>query len=229
MHAELSAANMEVELDAQPLAFAGVPLGRPRHVCAFFNSDEEEYRTLLPFIMDGFHQGQKAVHVVTPERYRTHLGRLASVGIDVTAAQRREQLELHFSTDVYLKDGSFDPERLLWSFEDMCLQSERGPFGLSRIVCQMDWATHHPNCAHDLIAFEARVNDIWCRHDDAVICVYDLAKFGGETIIDILRTHPLTIIGGILQHNPFFIPPEQFLPQLRERRTHRELPYKTAV
>jgi len=40
-------------------------------------------------------------------------------------------------------------------------------------------------------------------HDDAVICTYDLAKMGGNTVIDIMRTHPMIIICGILQHNPF--------------------------
>jgi hypothetical protein len=29
-------------------------------------------------------------------------------------------------------------------------------------------------------------------------------------VIDILRTHMLVIIGGILHRYPFFIPPEQF-------------------
>jgi hypothetical protein len=33
-----------------------------------------------------------------------------------------------------------------------------------------------------------------------------------------LRTHPLVIIGGILQHNPFFVPPGEFLKELRARR-----------
>jgi len=37
-------------------------------------------------------------------------------------------------------------------------------------------------------------------------------------VIDIMRTHPMIIIGGILQQNPFFVPPEDFLPELRERR-----------
>ena len=45
----------------------------------------------------------------------------------------------------------------------------------------------------------ARVNDVWDRHDDAVICVYDLRSFSGDTVIDIMRTHPMVIIGGILQ------------------------------
>jgi len=49
------------------------------------------------------------------------------------------------------------------------------------------------------------VNDVWRSHDDAIVCVYDLAKFGGDTVVDIMRTHPMIIIGGILQHNPFFV------------------------
>jgi hypothetical protein len=32
-----------------------------------------------------------------------------------------------------------------------------------------------------------------------------------------MRTHPVVIIGGILQENPFFVPPDQFLLELRER------------
>ena len=73
----------------------------------------------------------------------------------------------------------------------------------------------------DLIEFESRVNDVWRRHDDAVICTYDLAKIGGGTVIDIMRTHPMIIIGGILQHNPFFVSPEEFLREVRERRARR--------
>ncbi len=43
--------------------------------------------------------------------------------------------------------------------------------------------------------------------------------------MDIMRTHPLVIIGGLLRENPFFIPPEQFLDETRERWSA----YKTAA
>lgn len=36
--------------------------------------------------------------------------------------------------------------------------------------------------------------------------------------MDILRTHPMAIIGGTLQENPFYVPPDQFLNELRARR-----------
>jgi len=32
-----------------------------------------------------------------------------------------------------------------------------------------------------------------------------------------MRTHPMIIISGILQENTFFVPPDEFLRELRER------------
>jgi MEDS: MEthanogen/methylotroph, DcmR Sensory domain len=204
-----------------PIPFAGSELGQARHVCAFFNSDDEEYRVLLPFIRDGFERGDKAVHVVNPERRHDHLQRLAAVGIDLTAAEASGQLELRINTETYLRDGRFDPDRMLDVFEELASGRAGGTFPLSRIVCHMDWAVDSGAHVDSLVEFESRVNEVWQRHDDAVICTYDLTRFGAETVVDIMRTHPMIIVGGILQQNPFFLPPEQFLRELRERRSSR--------
>jgi hypothetical protein len=107
---------------------------------------------------------------------------------------------------------------MLEVFEQLASGNAKGEFSPSRIVCQMDWAAADRSHIDNLVEFESRVNDVWRRHDDAVICVYDLAKFGGDTVVDIMRTHPMVIVGGILQQNPFFVPPEEFLRELRERR-----------
>jgi hypothetical protein len=201
-----------------PIPFAGARLDQARHVCAFFNSETEEYRVLLPFIRGGFDCGHKAVHIVSPDRRPRHVRHLTAAGIDAAQAQRSGQLELRSSTEAYLRDGRFDQDRMLRTFEGIASGSASGPYPLNRIVCQMEWASRHPSCIHDLIEFEARVNDIWSQHDDAVICVYDLAKFGGDTVLDVMRTHPMIIVGGILQQNPFFVPPRDFLRELRQRR-----------
>jgi hypothetical protein len=37
-----------------------------------------------------------------------------------------------------------------------------------------------------------------------------------------MRTHPMIIIGGMLQENPFFVPPDEFLKELRERQSTRQ-------
>src|ERR1700681_987249 len=102
-----------------PISLAGSELGDVRHVCAFFNSDDEEYRVLLPFIKDGFGCGDKAVHVVSPGRHHNHLQRLAAAGIDAAAAQQSGQFELRTSTETYLRDGRFDQEPMLEFFEQV--------------------------------------------------------------------------------------------------------------
>lgn len=203
-----------------PIPFASSQLAETRHVCAFFNNDEEEYRVLLPFIKDGLQCGHKAIHVVNPDQRQDHLQRLASAGIDATAAQQTGQMELRINTEVYLPDGRFDQDRMLAVFEQLASGNAKEGFPLSRICCRMDWARDDQN-VDDVIEFEARVNDVWHRHEDAVICTYHLGQFGGNAVIDIMRTHPMVIIGGILQQNPFYIPPEEFLREFRQRRANR--------
>jgi hypothetical protein len=211
------------------ISFAGRQLGEVRHICAFFNSDDEEYRALLPFIKEGFERGDKAVHVVNPDQHRDHVQRLTAVGLDPAAAQQSGQLELRTNTETYLRGGRFDQDRMLAVFEQAASGSTTGGFPLSRIVCRMDWAAEGGSHIDNLVEFESRVNDVWRRHDDVVICTYHLTKFGGDTVIDIMRTHPLVIIGGILQENPFFVPPEKFLPEVRARRARRITPPPTPV
>jgi hypothetical protein len=203
---------------APPIALAGSQLSTVRHICAFFSNDDEEYRVLLPFIKDGLECGDKAVHVVNPHQHQEHLRRLASAGIDSAAAQESGQLEIKINTDAYLRDGLFDQDRMLETFERLASGNAPGGFPLSRIVCRMDWVAGDKARLENVIEFESRVNAVWNRHDDAVICTYHLGMFSGDAVIDIMRTHPMVIIGGILHENPFFMHSAEFLREYRHRR-----------
>jgi hypothetical protein len=50
-----------------------------------------------------------------------------------------------------------------------------------------------------------------------VICTYDLTKVRSTLAMDLIRTHPVVIMGGLLHDNPFFVPPDQFLAEIRGR------------
>ena len=202
-----------------PISLAGSQLGEVRHICAFFANDDEEYRVLLPFIKEGLERGDKSIQVVNPQQRDEHLLRLASAGIDSATAQRTGQLEIKINTEAYLRDGNFDQNRMLETFEGLASGNAPGGYPLSRIVCRMDWVVGDQSRLEEVIEFESRVNEVWSRHDDAVICTYHLSQFRGDSVIDIMRTHPLVIIGGILQHNPFFTPPEEFLREFHSRRS----------
>src|SRR2546427_13144724 len=73
--------------------FAGGTLGRHRHICAFFNSIDEEHRVLRSFIRDGLDRGERGFHIVDPDLRTEHLKRLAEAGINVGRAIDTGQLE----------------------------------------------------------------------------------------------------------------------------------------
>ena len=58
--------------------------------------------------------------------------------------------------------------------------------------------------------------------EGSVICTYDLTRFGESVVMDALRTHPLVIIGGLLQENAFYVSPDQLLLEIRARRWTRK-------
>jgi hypothetical protein len=119
---------------SRPIRLGGSVLGPPRHICAFFNNRDDEYRVLLPFIKDGLECGEKAVHTVDPQRRDEHLRRLTSAGIDVIAAGRSGQFELHTWTGTHLRNGRFDPDKTLALFEEVVKNAKQQGFPLVRFV-----------------------------------------------------------------------------------------------
>ncbi len=205
--------------------FAGRTLGRHRHICAFFNSIDEEHRVLRSFIKDGFDRGEKAFHIVDPELREEHLKRLADIDINVERAMGSGQLEVRLWQDCQFRGGRFDQDAMLALIEEVLQSGPAAGYPLTRFLGHMEWALLDKPSLDDLsfIEFETRVNYMLAKYDDPVICAYDLPKFNAKMIIDIIRTHPVVIIGGVLQENPFFVPPDQLLLEIRERRSARKM------
>ena len=132
------------------------------------------------------------------------------------------QLEVRPWEDGPLHGGRFDQDTWLASFEQVLQSGPAAGYAQTRFVAQMEWALVDLPGVDDLIEFETQRQLCVPKYDDAVICSYDLSKFGASVVMDALRTHPAVIIGGLLQENPFFVPPDQYLLELRERRAIRE-------
>ena len=200
---------------------AGASLGQHRHICAFFNSVDEEHRVLRSFLKEGFERGDKAFHIVDPGFREGHLRRLAEAGIDVQQAMDRGQLELRRWQDAYLRGDRFDQDAMLMLIEDVLQSGAAAGYPLTRLVAHMEWALLDKPGVNDLVEYETRLNYVLPKYNDPVICTYDLSKFGASVVMDIMRTHPAVIIGEVLQENPFFVPPDQLLLEFRERRSAR--------
>lgn len=200
-----------------PVRLAGSVLGRSCHVCAFFHSKEEEYRVLMPFILEGFERGDRAFHVVDPRHRPDHLQRLKQEGINIAVEESSGQLEVRRWEEAYIEGNYFDQYRMLETIKEALDPARKQPGKLTRLIANMEWALEDLPGVHDIVEYETRLNHILPEYHDPVICTYDLSRFDASMVMDIMRTHPMVIIGGILQENPFYVPPDEMLKELRER------------
>jgi len=196
---------------------AGSVLQRSCHACAFFHNHEEEYRLLLPFTQEGLACGQKAFQVVDTRHRPERIERLKQSGIDVDATLATGQLEIRPWEQAYLRSDGFDQQDMLALIEEVLSSGKAQGFGLTRLWANMEWALEKLPGVDDIIEYETRLNHVLPRYEDVVVCSYDLNRFSATTVMDIMRTHPMVIIGGLLQENPFYVPPDQFLAELRAR------------
>ena len=147
---------------------AGSILDRSRHVCAFFHSKDEEYKVLLPFIAEGFDQGDKGYHIVDSRHRPEHRRRLQAAGIDTAAAERRGQLDIRAWEDAYLRDGHFNQQRMLALIEQVLTGGKAQGYSLTRLVANMEWALEDRPGVEDLVEYETRLNFVLPKYDDAV-------------------------------------------------------------
>ena len=107
---------------------------------------------------------------------------------------------------------------MLALLEEVLQSGEAAGYPLTRFVSRVETALVDKAGVDSWLEYETRVNYVVPKYDDPVICTYDLSKFSASMVMDMMRTHPVVIIGGVVQENPFFVPPDQFLLELRRRR-----------
>jgi hypothetical protein len=189
----------------------------PCHACAFFHSRDEEYELLLPFAKDGYQAGERLFQVVDKQHRDERRRRLANSGIDVAQAESAGQLEIRAWEEAYLRGNRFDQDAMLELAESVLREGRSKGFPVTRLWANMEWALEDFPGVHDIVEYEARANKFLPQYQAFVVCTYDLNKFSAPVVMDIMRTHPQVIIGGILQENPFYVPPDDFLAELRRR------------
>jgi hypothetical protein len=186
-----------------------IPSGR-NHVFAFFSTMDEGLRVLHEFYKGRFDGGEKAAHIVPGEDREEYIKRLAETGINVDKMVAAGQLDVLPRTDMYVRDHHFDQDAMLNLVENVNQSGAHAGYARTKLVGHhMRWLIADKAAVSKLMDNEARLNLLLSKYDSSVIRNCNLSKFGASVAIDIMLTHPLVIIGGLLREDPFFIPPDQ--------------------
>jgi hypothetical protein len=203
------------------MPLAASQLGQHRHVCAFFSTPDEEYRVMLPFIRDAIAHGDRSVSIMPDDR-TDYLDRLRDAGIDVDRARARCQLEVMSTESAYTVEGRMDVEAMLIRVLAAMEEGRSLGFPLTRLTAHGETALLDAHNIDSFLEYECRLTDVVALTPGPLVCIYDLNRVSAGIAFDVLRTHPMTIIGGVLQENPFYVPPAIYLQELSGRRRGKE-------
>jgi hypothetical protein len=195
--------------ESHAIHLCGRRVERPGHICAFFDSMQQEYDALIPYFRDGVRAGEEVFTIVDDDRVADHTARLTDAGVAVGV----EGVTIRGSDETYLADGQFEMARMVRLIEDM-LTEARAKGRRVRTSGAMTWLRRNAPGTERAIEYEARMNLLVPKFDCTFMCVYDLAMLDGKTVVDIMATHPYVILRGDIRENKFYIPPDQYLREL---------------
>lgn len=201
----------------QANTLCGETLTGPLHICAFFDSREEQYEVLLPWLQEGISNNEELLNILSGDSHEDHRTRLAKAGIPVQDALTRRQLKVVATEDSYLLGGAFAAERMFNIVAQAIIEAQTGPYGNLRAYGEMEWALKNLPGTDELIEYEARLNLLAPKHECSILCSYDINEFSGRAIADILATHPHVIMNGKIHRNPHYVEPIEFLGKLIKR------------
>ena len=201
-----------------PVTVCGRDLSRAAHICAFFESTDQEYDCTMPYFAEGLEQGEQVLTIRDAEKVTEHALALRSrLPGDLDARIRSGQMQVVASEETYLKDGCFEAERMYNMLEAALVQAQAGPFRRMRTCGDMTWVLRNMPGTDELMEYESRVNQLTAEHDCTLMCVYDINQFSGRAVMDILSTHPMVVMGDRIYENPYYIEPRDFLQTLLRR------------
>ena len=137
---------------------------------------------------------------------------LTKVSEQVEVDPQVSRLEVLDAASTYLAGGGFLPERMLTFWEAKARQGPpvRSP-GFARNIGDMSWAHRSERAVADLIGYESELNRIMSNFPQVNLCLYDLTRCSGDLIMNVLKTHPKALLGGMVIDNPYYLEPDEFL------------------
>ncbi len=181
------------------------------HLCCLYETDEQHRAVITPFLRQGLEQGQKVIYVIDVRTAETVLGYLRDDGLEVEPFLARGQLRILTQAATFLQEGAFDPDRMIALLRAETEQALAEGYPALRVTGEMTWALRGLPGSERLIEYEVRLNEFFPGSLCLALCQYDRRRFDPAVLLDVLRTHPLAVIGAQVHENFYYLPPAEML------------------
>ena len=202
------------EQETLQLGIGGYSCNWGVHICGLYESVKERDEIVFGFLRQGYFDGDLQLYCPaerTSENFYQDFSAFCPQCHD--RLYNADHFSLLSARDLYYPDGTFDPRHMDTSLDAFYKSSQEKGRRNVRATAEMVWALEAIPGIEYLMAYESRLNYFIPGKPWISICMYNVSKFPGSIVMNVLRTHPFTISGGVITKNPYYVHPDIWLAE----------------
>jgi hypothetical protein len=197
------------------LGFSGHECNNGMHFCGLYETEEERDEIILGYLRQGLLDKAHVLYTPTERSVDDFIEKFSEkYPGEKELLYDNPNMTINTADDLYYQDGVFSPMRMNENLNIFYEQSQKNGENNIRTTAEMVWALDKQLDKTQLMAYESRLNYFIPGKPWISICMYNINRFDGQTIMKVLQTHPYSLSkGGVVTKNPYYIHPDQWLAQ----------------
>ena len=184
------------------------------HICQLYSKVTEIPGVTARLLRVGLSLSEKCFFAAAPAQIKELRDELRKLQVDVDALVESGQLVLHEEREAFLANGKrFDPYFLLSQHQTFIAQALREGWQAVRISIDMTWLAKDIATPEQILKYEAASDAVFTFQTAPIIALmhYDHGKLVPSLVVEMLKLHPISVVGKYIKRNPFYLNSEQYM------------------
>ena len=184
------------------------------HICQLYSKVTEIPGVTAHLMKVGLSASEKCLFAAAPAQVKELRDDLHKLQVDVDALIASGQMVLYEERDAFLAGGKrFDPYFLLSSHQTFIAQALREGWRAVRISIDMTWLAKDIATPEQILKYEAASDAVFTFQNAPIIALmhYDHSKLLPSLVVEMLKLHPISVVGKYIKRNPYYLNSEQYM------------------
>lgn len=195
------------------------------HICQLYSKVTEIPGVTARLMKVGLGASEKCLFAAAPPQIKEFKEELLKLHVNVDQLIESGQLLLYEERDLFLANGKrFDPYFLLSSHQTFIAQALREGWKAVRISIDMTWLAKDIATPEQILKYEAASDAVFTFQNAPIIALmhYDHGKLLPSLIVELLKLHPISVVGKYIRRNPYYLNSEQYMLKILRINRERE-------
>lgn len=197
------------------------------HICQLYSKVTEIPGVTARLMRVGLSLSEKCLFAAAPAQIKELRDELQKLQVDVNGAIEAGQLVLHEEREIFLANNGkrFDPYFLLSSHQTFIAQALREGWQAVRISIDMTWLTKDIATPEQILKYEAASDAVFTFQNAPIIALihYDHSKLLPSLVVEMLKLHPISVVGKYIKRNPYYLNSEQYMLKILRHNREKEM------